>query len=98
MVLNSEHGLVAVDRNTVNSTLGDVSVTVGGRASVPAKVVYVHPLHNVAVLRFDPTSLPKGLVVSAAPLASDTDVAKLRTGEQVWLAGLKSGAARLKLL
>lgn len=90
VVLDAAKGLVAVDRNTVTSTLGDVTVTVGDAATLDAHVLYVHPLHNFALVRYDPSALPSGLRVESATLDLPASRA-LTTGGSCWLIGLKSG-------
>ena len=57
LVIDREAGLVAVDRNTVPIGLGDARVTFFGSHTVEANVVFLHPRHNVALLRFDPDDL-----------------------------------------
>ena len=49
-----ERGLVVMDRNTVPVSLGDVRLTFGGALEIPGKVEFVHPLHNLAVVSYDP--------------------------------------------
>ena len=90
LVLDAAKGIVAVDRNTVTSTLGDVLVTVGDAASLPATVLYVHPVHNFALVQYDPAALPAGTKVSAAKLDSAASLG-VSTGMACWLVGLKSG-------
>ena len=95
LVLDSTRGLVAVDRNTVTSTLGDVSVTVGDaagatQATMPATVLYVHPLHNFALVKYDPAALPSGVRVASAVLDTPAST-RMTTGAACWLVGLKSG-------
>ena len=90
LVLDAEKGIVAVDRNTVTSTLGDVMVTVGDAASVPATVLYVHPVHNFSLVQFDPLQLPKGTPIASAKLDAAAS-AQVTTGASCWLVGLKSG-------
>ena len=55
-----------MDRNTVTSTLGDATVTIGGRFTAPAKVVFIHPLHNFALVQFDPKTVPDSIEVGQA--------------------------------
>ena len=57
IVIDAERGLVAVDRNTVPVAIGDVRLTFAGTIEVDGRVEYVHPLHNLAVVRYDPKQL-----------------------------------------
>lgn len=76
-------GLVVVDRNTVPVGLGDVRITIGGSIEVPGEVVYVHPLHNVAVVSFEPSAL-NGTPIRAVRF----DPSDLQPGEAVTAVGL----------
>lgn len=69
VVADAEEGLVVVDRNTVPTTLADARVGFGDLASVPAQVVYVSPVHNLAVIRYD-TKLAAGAPVRAAEFST----------------------------
>ncbi|HYX74892.1 MAG TPA: trypsin-like peptidase domain-containing protein [Steroidobacteraceae bacterium] len=83
LVVDAERGLVVVDRNTVPVTVGDVTVTFAGTVQVPGRVVYVHPLHNYAVVAYDPRVLGT-TPVRAAKLAPR----ELAPGESLWAVGL----------
>ncbi|MGH8303997.1 MAG: trypsin-like peptidase domain-containing protein [Steroidobacteraceae bacterium] len=83
LVVDAERGLVVVDRNTVPVAVGDVTVTFAGTVQVPGRVVYVHPLHNYAVVAYDP-KLIGSTPVRSAKLAPR----ELAPGEPVWVVGL----------
>ena len=92
VVVDAARGLVAVDRNTVPVAVGDVSLTFAGSVEVPGKVVYVHPLHNVAIVSYDPALLDGTPVRSAR-----FDTRPLEPGEAVTVVGL-TGDSRLQSL
>jgi S1-C subfamily serine protease len=47
-------GLISVDRDTVPVAMGDVFVTFAGSVRIPATVEWLHPQHNMALVRYDP--------------------------------------------
>jgi S1-C subfamily serine protease len=57
LILDKEEGLIAVDRNTVPVGLGDADITFFGSLVIPGKVVFLHPRHNVALLKYDASKL-----------------------------------------
>ncbi|MGB5623302.1 MAG: PDZ domain-containing protein, partial [Gammaproteobacteria bacterium] len=84
VVIDAERGLVVVDRNTVPVSMGDARITIAGSLELPARVVWIHPLHNLAVVEYDPA------------LIGDTPVrtvrfadASIRPGDTVWAVGIK---------
>ncbi len=83
LVVDAERGLVVVDRNTVPVSVGDVSITFAGTLQVPGHVVYIHPLHNLALVAYDPKLLGKTPVKSAKLAPRD-----IASGETVWVIGL----------
>ena len=83
LVVDAQRGLVVVDRNTVPVSLGDVTVTFAGTVQVPGRVVYIHPLHNYAVVAYDPRLIGSTPVKSAKLLPRE-----LQPGESVWVVGL----------
>ncbi|NGP54074.1 trypsin-like peptidase domain-containing protein [Thioalkalivibrio sp. XN8] len=85
LVVDAEAGLVVVDRNTVPETLGDVTLTFAGSLEIPGRVEYMHPLHNLAVVRYDPA------LIGSTPVKSATLAPRpLEAGEEIWVVGLRS--------
>jgi pro-apoptotic serine protease NMA111 len=84
-VIDAERGLVLVDRDTVPVALGDMMLTFGGAVRVPGELVYLHPVHGFAVVRYDPFAL--GGVPVRAVTWSD---APLREGDEVYQVGLNT--------
>jgi pro-apoptotic serine protease NMA111 len=89
VIIDAQRGLVAVDRNTVPVAMGDVRVTFAGTVEVPGKVVFVHPLHNLALISYDPSSIGNTPVKSAT-LSNKA----LKPGDDVWVVGQR-GDSRL---
>lgn len=85
VIVDAQRGLVVVDRNTVPVAIGDVRLTFAGTIEIPGRVEYIHPLHNLAMIAYDPR------LIGATP--AKTAVLKpvdLQPGEQVWAVGVRS--------
>jgi S1-C subfamily serine protease len=79
LVVDAARGLVVTDRDTVPILVGDVELVIGGAASIPGRVVALHPEHNLALVAYDPK------LVGATPLVSaELDPAPLSRGQKVW--------------
>jgi pro-apoptotic serine protease NMA111 len=85
VIVDTKRGLVVIDRNTVPLAMGDVRITFNGTVEVPGKVEFIHPLHNLAVVSYDPQ------LIGDTPVRAATFVAKeLQTGDDVWVVGERS--------
>lgn len=84
LIVDKERGLIVVDRNTVPVAMGDVSITFAGSLQINGHVEYVHPLHNLAVVAYDP-ELIGDTPVKNAKFSSQV----LEPGDDVWVIGLK---------
>ncbi|KAL1553278.1 Protease Do-like 7 [Salvia divinorum] len=80
-------GLVAVDKNTVAVSVSDVMLSFAAYPiEIPGEVVFLHPVHNFALVAYDPSTLgPGASVVRAAELLPEP---ALRRGDSVCLVGL----------
>ena len=87
LIVDAVRGLVVVDRNTVPLAMGDVRITFGGSVEVPGKVEYIHPLHNLAVVSYDPRAIGD-TPVRAATLRPR----ELHPGEEIWVVGTRNDA------
>jgi S1-C subfamily serine protease len=87
LIVDTRRGYVVVDRNTVPVAMGDVRITFGGSVEVPGKVEFVHPLHNLAVISYDPKSIGDTPVRAATLLARE-----LHAGDEVWVVGSHADA------
>ena len=84
LIVDTERGWVVVDRNTVPETMGDAVLTFNGTLEITARVAAIHPVHNLAVLQYDPALLGDTPLRAAvfAPRAP-------RAGEEIFLAGFR---------
>ena len=87
VIVDTRRGLVVVDRNTVPLAMGDVRITFGGSVEVPGKVEFIHPLHNLAVISYDPKSIGDTPVRAATLLARE-----LHAGDELWVVGAHADA------
>ncbi|KAK7379256.1 hypothetical protein VNO80_04711 [Phaseolus coccineus] len=81
-------GLVVVDKNTVAISASDVMLSFAAfPVEIPGEVVFLHPVHNYALISYDPSALGPvgGSVVRAAELLPEP---ALRRGDSVYLVGL----------
>ncbi|CAM6099321.1 unnamed protein product [Calypogeia fissa] len=81
-------GLVVVDKNTVAISVSDVMLAFAAYPiEIPAEVVFLHPVHNFAIVAYDPSALgPAGFAaVKAAVLLPEPE---LHRGDAVHLIGL----------
>jgi S1-C subfamily serine protease len=90
VIVDAQRGLVVIDRNTVPVAMGDVRITFAGTVEVPGKVVFIHPLHNLAVVSYDPKS------IGDTPVRAATLVTKpLAAGDDVWVVGQRADTKML---
>jgi S1-C subfamily serine protease len=84
LVVDAERGYVVVDRNTVPEALGDVSLTFAGSIEIEGRVEYVHPLHNLALLSYDPE-----LIGSTPVRSANLEVSERQPGDKLLAVGLR---------
>jgi S1-C subfamily serine protease len=84
VIVDAEQGFIVVDRNTVPEAMGDVRITFAGELEIPGQVKYVHPVHNLTLLSYDP-ALIGGTLVRSVKLSSQIP----KPGEPLWVIGLR---------
>jgi len=84
LIVDKERGLVLVDRNTVPVAIGDVTVTFAGSLEVNAKVEQLHPVHNLAIVSYDPSTIGDTPVREAK-----FNTEELQAGDDVLIVGIK---------
>ena len=85
LIVDKERGYVLVDRNTVPIAIGDVKVTFAGSLEVKGKIEQLHPLHNFALVSYDPEHIGETPVETAT-----LDTEPLRPGDDVTVVGIKA--------
>ncbi|TNE89532.1 MAG: hypothetical protein EP330_11010 [Deltaproteobacteria bacterium] len=82
-VIDAERGLVLVDRDTVPVALGDITLTFAASVRVQGQLEWLDPVHNTAIVRYDPASL------GDTPVEAVTFVDRaVDAGDVVWQVGL----------
>lgn len=54
LVIDADQGLVVVSRAFVPYDLCDISITIADSIIVDAKILFMHPLQNYAIIQYDP--------------------------------------------
>jgi S1-C subfamily serine protease len=85
LIVDKDRGYVLVDRNTVPIAIGDVTVTFAGSLEVKGKIEQLHPLHNFAIVSYDPKSIGTTPVKEA-----QFNTSTLKPGDDVWVVGIKA--------
>ncbi|KAI4388932.1 hypothetical protein MLD38_001218 [Melastoma candidum] len=85
---SKDMGLVAVDKNTVALSMSDIMLSFAAfPIEIPGEVVFLHPVHNFALVSYDPSAL--GSVGAAAVRAAELlPEPPLHRGDSVYLVGL----------
>ena len=77
-IVDKEEGVIVVDRDTVPIGLGDVLISFAGDLTIPAQVAWLHPEHNIALIKYDPE------------LVGTTPVSEVEFSEKPLVKGQKS--------
>ena len=84
VVVDEKRGWVVVDRNTVPVAMGDVNLTFAGSLQVQGRVEFLHPVHNLALVSYDPD-----LIGDTPVTAARFDTSPLKSGDAVSIVGIK---------
>ena len=84
LVVDAARGLVVVDRNTVPVSMGDVRIIFAGTLEIPGKVEFVHPLHNLAIVSYDPKLIGNTPVTQRQVVRPAASCPARRCGSWAW--------------
>ena len=87
IVVDAERGLVSTDRNTVVTALGECAVTFAASVELPAKVIFVHPTRNFAIVRYDASRFD-GVSPERRPTSAPLRPRDLSVGDALEFVGL----------
>lgn len=79
-----EYGLVLTDRNTVPTNICDIRLTFGNSLIIPGRIVYMHPIQNMAVVQYD-SRLIQGTNVRAIEFASAETLTQIQQGSPLYM-------------
>jgi len=82
VVVDAAKGLVLTDRSAVPHQLGDLRLTFASSLEVPAEVVFLHPLNNLALIQYDPE-----LLVGSEVRSATFNPRRPRPGDDIWVVG-----------
>ena len=83
LVVDADKGLVVAARSIVPFDFCDISITIGGSVVVEGEIVFLHPLHNYAVIRYDPA------LVDAPVLSATLNCDAIFPGVSTYFIGYK---------
>ncbi|KAJ1911203.1 hypothetical protein H4219_006010 [Mycoemilia scoparia] len=89
LIVDKEKGLIVCDRDTVFTSLGDVYITFAQSIVIPARILYMHPIYCLVVLKYDPKLLGN-TPVKNAKFHPDymSGKKRLNHGDQTYLVGV----------
>ncbi|KAK4229924.1 trypsin-like cysteine/serine peptidase domain-containing protein [Podospora fimiseda] len=81
LVVDAEKGLVIISRAIVPYDLCDISITIADSIVVEGKVVFLHPLQNYAIIKYDPN------LVDAPVLSAKLSTEQIKQGASTHFIG-----------
>jgi len=88
VIVDSKKGWIVAPRSVVFNSLGDVKLIFKNRLEVKGKVEYIHPLHNLSLVSYDP-SLVSHIKISEVTLSNKP----ITLGESITQIGLNTDGA-----
>ena len=88
LIVDAMRGWVVTSRDVLPHAVADVRITFDDSLELPGTVEYIHPLHNLAVLAYDPS-----LLISTDVRSALLGAKSLAPGESAHFAGLRSNGS-----
>mmetsp|Transcript_29626 Transcript_29626/g.36615 ORF Transcript_29626/g.36615 Transcript_29626/m.36615 type:complete len:776 (+) Transcript_29626:235-2562(+) len=73
VIVDMELGLILCSRDVANTTLCDVQCTFAASKTIPAQVIFVHPLESYSIIKYDPHLLLNDATVQVRELELSKD-------------------------
>lgn len=97
IVVDSVNGIVLVDRATIPTAMGRVSLTFANNLTVPGRILWICPIQNFGFLQYDPESV-RGKIRPEPAGVEFSELGPMRPGDEVLLATINTTTHAIRVL